>query len=231
MNKYRNGHELAPGVSCNDRKFETWELKKFFQKDGKSWSQNVKVQVYAVPKDGYRGAEADGFKIVINGFAIVSRDLADLRRKAEAALCELTEANYEKVLVVKTNGYPRENEDAFGVEWQIGWRISKYGIVLDETRSYCLDVENYDEPDVSEEQDGFRIGSKPGCRGKQTNKTAVIPWTQEREDILRRTVTALGEMRDRLNEQLLRPDAFARMLDTGMAKHLLAANGDEARHG
>ena len=88
----QHGHESSPGISCNDRKFESWTLKKLFEKDGKTYVQDVKVQVYAVPKDGFRGSEADGFKIVINGVPIVSRDLADLRTKATAALRDLDES-------------------------------------------------------------------------------------------------------------------------------------------
>ena len=136
-----------------------------------------------------------------------------MRTKAEAALRDLDETNHEKVLVVKTSGYPRENEDTFGIEWRCGWRIAKLGVVLDESRSYMLEIENYDEDDEPVMAGEFRIGSKPGHRGKQNHKTAVIPWTKEREDILRRTVEAIGEMRNRLNEQLLKPDMFAGLLD------------------
>jgi hypothetical protein len=210
----QHGHEVASGISCNDRKFEVWTLKNFFEKDGKKFSQEVKVQVYAVPKNGFRGNEADGFKIVINGVPVVSRDLADLRRKAETALRDLDESNHEKVLFVKTSGgFQRLNEDAFGLEWRIGWRIAKLGIVLDETRSYPIDVENYDEDYQPEIAGEIMIGSKPGHRGVQLNKNAVIPWTAEREEVLRKAITAIGKMRDDLNAALLKPEAFTSLLD------------------
>ena len=209
----QHGHEVAPGVSCNDRKWEVWTLRKRFDKGSTTYSQDVKAQVYVVPKDGFRGNEADGFKIVINGVPVVSRDLSELRTKAEAALRDLDETNHEKVLVVKTSGYPRENEDTFGIEWRCGWRIAKLGVVLDESRSYMLEIENYDEDDEPVMAGEFRIGSKPGHRGKQNHKTAVIPWTKEREDMLRKTIKAIGKMREDLNAALLQPDAFTALLD------------------
>lgn len=216
----QNGHEIAQGISCNDRKFETWRLKSFRSKDGRLYSCEVSVQVYAVPKDGARGNETDGFKIVINGIPVTSRDLVDLRAKAEALLRNLSEDEHEKVLIVKTSGMPGRNQlrygqrEEFGLSWELGWRVAKAGRVFDFTRSYCIDVENYDEDEQNEMIGDIIIGSKPGHRGKQDHKTAVIPWTQEREDVLRKTVASIAAMRESLNDELLKAESFALLLDT-----------------
>ena len=206
----QHGHEIAPGLSCNDRKWEVWKLPGLEKKGDTLFNTIIPVQVYVVPKDGFRGAEADGFKIVYKNIAITSRDLDDLRRKATNLVQDLTEEDHQKVLVVKTGGSPSHSGhgDEFGIVWEIGWRVKKYNIVYSEDRSYMLSVENYDEPDDPEMESGFRIGSKPGRRGVQHNKTAVIPWTQEREDILKEAIRKIGKMRDSLNATLLRPGSL-----------------------
>ena len=215
----QHGSEIAPGVSGNDRKFETWELSDLQSGgDGKLYAnKRIKVQVYAVPKDGYRGAETAGFKVVINGCSVVDSDLTELRKKAVALLRNLSEENHEKVLVVKTCGMGNGvTSGEFGLTWRIGWRVEKLGIIFDQSRKIVLqDIENYDEPDAPEVTDGgYRIGSKPGFRGKQHYKTAVITWTQAREDMLRKTTKSIEKIREDLNEALLKPDFFASMLDS-----------------
>jgi hypothetical protein len=218
MKSLQHGHEIADGISCNDRKFEVWELEGIKADNGKLYNVRMKVQVYVVPKDGFRGASADGFKIVINGVPVVSRDIGELREKATALIRNLSEDEHEKVLVVKTSGSPNgggrgQDGDTFGLEWQVGWRVAKLDVVFNEGRSFLLDVENYDEPDEPEVVDGIKIGAKRGYRGVQHNKTAVIPWTKEREELLKKTVKAIGGMRDDLNAALLKPEAFAGLLD------------------
>jgi hypothetical protein len=181
---------------------------------GKPCRRRVKAQVYAVPKDGFRGAPTDGFKVVIEGVPITDRNLGDLRKRAEAILSHLCEEDHEKVLVVRTSGRPCRQMDEFGIDWEVGWRVKKLGgAVLCESRLSVLSVENYDEEYEPEEADGIIIGSKPGYRGKQHNKIAVIPWTAEREALLRQAVKAIGKMRDDLNAALLKPEAFAGLLD------------------
>lgn len=214
----QHGNEIAPGVTCNDRKFEVWELSDLQPaKDGTLYAnKRIRVQVYAVPNNGYRGTETAGFKVVINGCSVVDSDLTELRKKAVALLRNLTEENHEKVLIVKTTGPGNGiTTGEFGLTWRIGWRVEKLGIIFDQSRTTVLhDVENYDEPDAPEVMEGIRIGSKPGFRGKQYVKTAVMPWTQAREDTLRRTTKAIEQMREDLNEALLKPDAFASLLDS-----------------
>jgi hypothetical protein len=219
MKTLLHGHEIAPGISCNDKKFEIWELEALQPaKDGSLYAnKRVKVQVYSVPANGFRGAPTAGFKVVINGVEVTDSDLQKLRQKATAMLRELTEEDHEKVLIVKTSGYGnRVNSDQFGLSWRIGWRVAKLGVIFNSNRDEVLHgLENYDEPEDSgdENENGVQIGSKPGFRGKKMHNDVVIPWTQEREDMLRRTVKAIGQMRDDLNDALLEPDAFTSLLD------------------
>lgn len=217
MKNLANGKEIAPGISCNDKKFEVWELGALQPaKNGSLYAnKKVLVQVYSVPKDGYRGAPTAGFKVVINGVEVTDPDLQKLRQKATLLLRDLTEESHEKVLIVKTNGYGNKvNSDQFGLSWYTGWRVAKLGIVFNSSRTAVeQDLENYDEPEDPGDENGMRIGSKSGYRGKKTHNNVVIPWTQEREDMLRRTVKAIAKMRDDLNDALLEPDAFTAMLD------------------
>ena len=208
-------------ITCNDRQFDQWRLTAITGEkttEGFGLSKGQTFQVYAVPKNDARGAETSHFKIVINGIVVTSPDLVELRRKAQEIYSGIVEGDYEKVLVVKTRGDPngdwhQEHFDEFGLGWQVGWRTAKLGVVFDETRQYTIDCENYNEPDEPELTVGIRIGVKVGHRGGQVHKTAVVPWTKEREGMLVRAVEAIGKMREDFNAALLRPEEFAGLLD------------------
>jgi hypothetical protein len=212
--------QLPNKVNCNDRKFDTLRLHCVVGKstEGHSITDSKEFQVYAVPRNDRRGAETSHFKIVVNGIVVTSTDIIELKRKAQEVFTNIAEGDYEKVLVVKTTGDPygdhlQEKGDRFGLEWQVGWRVSKIDIVFDKTRHSTIDVENYDEPDDPDMYGKFKIGSKVGHRGKQIHKVAVIPWTKEREEMLQKAVVAIGKMRDDFNVALLRPEEFAGILD------------------
>ena len=222
MAKYRiarNDADARDGVHYNSRKFEDITLHAFEKHGETVIDVRKKFHVFVVPKNETRGEDADHFQVVVNGVSIESTDLSELRRKAQEAYREIVESEYERVLIVTTSGdgYSRKDEqgNTFGLTWRQGWRCKKIDLVMDETRMHALRVENYDEDYVPEViAGGYTIGAKPGHRGKQTHKTAVIPWTQAREDMLRKTITAIEEMRQNLNEALLKPDAFASLLDS-----------------
>ena len=231
MAKYRiakNDADARDGVHYNSRKFEDITLHAF-EKHGKTQIDvRKKFHVFVVPKNDTRGEDADHFQVVVNGVSIESTDLAELRRKAQEAYRDIVEAEYERVLIVTTSGdgYSRVGEqgNTFGLTWRPGWRCKKLDLVMDDTRMHALHVENYCEDYVPEViSGGYTIGCKPGHRGKQSHKTAVIPWTQEREDMLRRTIAAIGKMREDLNEALLKPDLFASLLDSKAGPLMLGA--------
>jgi len=226
----RNGHDVERGVSCNDRKFEAIDVC-FFSKDpdGQVREKTRRFQSLIVPRDGYRGGPVDHFKVVVDDVVVESTDIQELKRKAADVLMALADGDWEKVLIVRTLGKQVHDTffkvgDAFGVQWMVGWRVSKLGLVFDEQRKFTLDVYNDDPPPVDEEMlDGFRVTSAAGRNAYRDTdrKTAVIPWTQERQDILVKTVKALGKMKAELDARLLRADAFASMLDATAGKHLL----------
>ena len=208
-------------ITCNDRQFDQWRLTAITGEktaEGFGLQKSQTFQVYAVPQNDARGAETSHFKIVINGIVVTSPDLIELRRKAQEIYSGVVEGDYVKVIVVKTRGDPigdwrSEKGDEFGLEWQIGWQVARLGVVFDESRQCTISVENYEEPDEPDMASGIRIGAKVGHRGKQMHKTAVVPWTKEREGMLVRAVEAIGKMRDDFNAALLRPEEFAGLLD------------------
>lgn len=233
----RPNPNMRAGVHCNDRKFEQWSLSVIGKGEGANAGKAVKkainLQVYAVPKGNNRGAETEHFKVVINGIVIASQDLAELRRKAVEVFTGLVEADYQKVLIVKTRGRSsfregQEQGDEFGLEWLVGWKAPGLDVVLSENRGWTINVENYDEPEEEVPEGGLRLGGKPGYRGKQDHKTAVIPWSQEREDILKKAVEAIGKMRDDLNQALLQPESFAGLLDARAGVLLLEGKSKPA---
>jgi hypothetical protein len=226
MARLRHGHEVAPGVSCNDRNFEVWTLERYFRKDGKLYHENVPFQVYACPKEGARGAQTTHFKIVVDGLQLVSPSIEELREKATHVLNALTEENYEKVLVVQTTGFEgwhRAHHNEFGLEYQIGWRVALLdGVIFNEDRKYVLTIEENREDEAEDDREGFKINAPPvGKRGIQAHKTAVVPWTEKREQVLKSLLDEIDAMRGRVNNAMVETD-FGKMLDSVPANHLLA---------
>jgi len=224
-------------VTCNDRTLDQITLYAVMPKDenGFQREKSIKVQLYAVPKDGFRGAETDHFKVVVNDIVVEDTDITRLKQRATEIFQGITDDEWEKVLVIRTRGdkvgpWRQENGDSFGLEWQLGWRVAKLDATFDETKKILLDVENYDEPLEHVESGGIILGYKPGMRGSQSHKTAVIPWSQEREDVLRRSVQEIGLMRDRANKALLDMEGFAGLLDAKAkaGQHLLGGGTNDA---
>jgi len=210
-------------VTCNDRKCGKIILSaKEPKRPGEDFHRDRRqeFQVYDVPKDDYRGAEMDHFKVVVNDIVVTDTDIQKLRQKAQEIYTNISEAEYERVLVVKTMGYKHRNHqnpgDEFGLEWEEGWRVAKLDAVFDVTRTILLDVENWDEreePYEAERHGGIIVGTTRGHRGYQEHKTAVIPWTAEREAMLKKAVEDIGKIKEHMNEVLLAPEAFANLLD------------------
>ena len=182
----RNGHDIDRGTSCNDRKFEMVDVR-FFSKDpdGQASEKIRRFQSFVVPMAGYRGSAADHFKVVVDDVVVESTDIQELKRKAADVLMCLADGDWEKVLVVRTLGKEVHDSlfkvgDAFGVQWLVGWRVAKLGLVFDEQRKFTIDVRNDDRDPVDEEMiDGFRVTPAAGRSAYRDTdrKTAVIPWS------------------------------------------------------
>lgn len=200
------------GIHVNDRKLEMWTL----QKIGKSQynPDKIQVQVYAVPKRNARGAETEYLKIAINGIVVKDTDINELRRKAQEVYSGLNEDEYEKVLIVEIAGNETNpaNRGArgsdFGLDYSIGWKVKKLGVIFSQDKTRLITIENED-PSPKDDGDPYGISS----RGK-VNKTAVITWTQEREDVLISTIKNISKLRAEANKMVLDFDKFATLLDS-----------------
>ena len=213
----------------NARKFETWTITAYGRNaDGQIVKKSVATTVYAVPEGNFRGNPTDHFQIIIDGVSVVSDNLRELRVEASRVFAKLSEQDYQKVLVVRTSGETldrtHDHSDKFGLQWEIGWLvkgIASPDVVLSETRGWAIHVENYDEPLEHDMVDNIKLGYKEGKRGKREHSVAVIPWTQEREDIIKQIVQSIGEIRNHLNDCLLDADSFAKLVDSTKGKLLL----------
>ena len=210
--------KLDQNVGCNDRKLEVWTLSRHVV--GQHNPEHIKVQVYAVPKKNARGAETEYLKIVINGIIVKATDIIELRRKAQEVYSGLVEDEYEKVLIIEIGGHEANysNRGAkgseFGLDYRIGWRVNKLGVIFNQNKNYLITIDNEDPH--NDPNDTYKIFG-----GGRENKTAVVPWTQEREDVLKGTVVKIGQMRREANKMVLDFDNFANLLDSKAGMNLL----------
>lgn len=207
-----------PVPGGNDRKFEKWGLT--CPTDQGYANKTKTVEVFTHPANGHRGAKTVSFRASYDGIGFEDTDVIRLRERLEEFHMGIADEDYEKVLVVETTGgKPFQNRykgHEFGLQWQIGWRVTKLGFIFDENRKHKLSCAGISDSDIKSNE--FHGGKK----------MSIIAWTEAREAALLNAAASLEATRLKVDAAMRDEEAFTLMLDTqGMRMLEAPKEGDE----